>query len=128
VEGGTDGWLTTEAAMAKRKEIAASIRQDAEQLGTTGGPLPRMLRLMESLEYEKDGETARKVEELAGQYVAGLKELSREALEQKKDEVRNVSGTFRFLARWSILPRDFPPAGAINELIRAQGWDKRRRQ
>ena len=29
VEGGTDGSLTTEATMAKRKEIAAAIRQDA---------------------------------------------------------------------------------------------------
>jgi hypothetical protein len=51
IEGGTDGYLTSDATMAKRKEIAASIRQDATTLQNAGNSLPEMLRLMESLAY-----------------------------------------------------------------------------
>ena len=40
VEGGTDGWLTTEATMAKRKQIAADIRQDADRLADPAKPCP----------------------------------------------------------------------------------------
>ena len=42
--------------MAKRKEIAAEIRQDAPPRGP-GQPLPQMLRLMESLDYDSDEAT-----------------------------------------------------------------------
>src|SRR6266700_1694691 len=72
VEGGTDGPLTTEATMAKRKELAASIRQDAEKLKDPANPVPELLRLMESLEYEKDEPTVQRVEQMAGQYVQHL--------------------------------------------------------
>ena len=38
IEGGTDGYLTTEATMAKRKEIAAMLRQQATQTRQLGQP------------------------------------------------------------------------------------------
>ncbi len=72
IEGGTDGWLTAEATMAKRKEIAADIRADAEKIKRSDGR-ERMLRLAEvALTYEKDpARRPRKSREMADKYVQG---------------------------------------------------------
>jgi hypothetical protein len=125
-EGGTDGYLSTEATMAKRKEIAAAIRQDAELKKNPTNPLPEMLRLMESLEYEKDEPTLEKVEQMAGQYVASLKQLDAAKLATKRDEARNVSGAFKFLAKFNAVPAAFGPKEALDQLIKDQGWDKKK--
>ncbi len=47
VEGGTDGYLTTEATMAKRKEIAMMVRADAEKRKAGGNPMSEWFRLAE---------------------------------------------------------------------------------
>src|SRR5437867_6251992 len=65
VSGGTDGYLSAQAAHAKRAEIAAGIRKDAASLKDPANPLPEMFRLAESLVYEKNDEVARQVEVLA---------------------------------------------------------------
>jgi hypothetical protein len=125
-EGGTDGWLTAEATMAKRKAIAASLRNDAAQLKNPDRPLPEMLRLMESLEYDRDETTFQKVSQMATAYAAALKALPATELTPKKDEVRNVSGAFAFLAKFKIVPDDFPPKTALEQIIKDQAWDRRR--
>lgn len=124
VEGGTDGYLTTEATMAKRKELAANIRQDAEKMDSAN-PLRQMLRFAESLVYAKDDATFQKVEQMAAQYVAGLKQLSADALKPKKDEVKHLRDVFRYLARFKIIPTDFAPKTQIEEIVKEQNWDKK---
>jgi hypothetical protein len=126
IEGGTDGYLTTEATMAKRKEIAASIRQDSDKLQNPANPLPQMLRLAESLEYEKDDATFQKVEQMAGQYVASLKQLSPDKLALKKDEVKHVRDCFRHMARWKAIPDTFEPKVQIDQIVKEQNWDKKK--
>jgi hypothetical protein len=126
IEGGTDGPLTTEATMAKRKDIAAALRQDAGNLKNAGNPLPEMLRLMESLEYEKDAATFRKVEQMAGQYVESLKQLPADKLAPKKDEAKNLGSAFNFMARFKVIPADFGPKVGLEQLIKDQGWDKKK--
>jgi len=125
IEGGTDGWLTTEATTAKRKEIAAMIRKDAEQIKNPANPLPEMLRLMESLVYEKDPAAFQKVEQMAGQYVASVKQLPADQLASKKDEVRHMRDAFRFLSRFKVISDGFEPKTAIEQFIKDQGWDKK---
>ncbi|MHB9005499.1 MAG: 3-keto-disaccharide hydrolase [Limisphaerales bacterium] len=125
IEGGTDGPLTPEATMAKRREIAATLRQEAGSLKKASNPLPEMLRLMESLSYEKDAATVQTVETMAGQYVAGLKQLPADQLTGKKDEARHVRDAFKYLARWKILPASFGPFEGLQQIIQAQGWDKK---
>jgi hypothetical protein len=127
VEGGTDGWLTKEATMAKREEIAASIRQDAGKLKKQDNPLPEMLRLMESLKYEQHSATMERVEQLAGEYMAALKQLPGDKLPAKRDEVTHVNNAFQFLTRWKIVPANFPPAVEIDRFFKEQGWDKKKK-
>lgn len=125
-EGGTDGPLSLAATTAKRQEIAAGIRQDAASLKNPSNPLPQLLRLMESLVYETDAPTTREVEALAKQYVEATQGLPAAELSGKKDEVKNLAGAFSYLTRFHRLPNDFPPKLAIDQLIKDQGWDKKK--
>jgi prepilin-type processing-associated H-X9-DG protein len=128
IEGGTDGCLTTDVTMAKRKEIAADIRQDAAKLADPSNSLPEMLRLMESLEYEKDAAALQQVEKLATQYVDGLKSLPADKVNARKDEANQLNADFKFLARFQALPSDFPPATALEQFIKEKGWDKKEKK
>jgi hypothetical protein len=125
-DGGTDGYLSVEAATAKRKQIAASIRQDAATLENAANPLPQMLRLMESLIYEKEDGAFQKSEQMAEQYVARLKDLPADQLARKRDEVRNLRDIYRYLARFNLIPATFGPKVQIEQIIKDQNWDKKR--
>jgi hypothetical protein len=125
-EGGTDGYLSTEATMAKRKEIAASIRSEAAKAVNAGQPMPEMRLLMESLVYEKDPATAQKVERMAAQYVADLKALPADKLAARKDEARSLRDAFNYLAKFKIIPADFAPKVQLQQIITDQGWDKKK--
>lgn len=125
-QGSTDGFLSTEAAMAKRKEIAASIRADAPRLKNPANPMPEMLRWMESLVYEKDASTLQTVETMNTAYLASLKQLPAERLAEKQGEARHLRDVFRYLTRWNILPATYGPKVALDQLIGEQGWDKKK--
>lgn len=125
IEGGTDGALTAEASMAKRKEIAAGIRADAAKLksDSTAG----MLRLAESLVYENDPATLAQVQQLADRYVASVKPLGAADLEKRKGEIRSVSGAFKYLAKFKIVPPTFSALAALDRIEKSQGWDKEKK-
>ena len=129
IEGGTDGQpLSTEATMAKRHEIAATIRRDADEHKDAAHPMHELLRRMESLEYEMEAATLQKVEEMAGQYVASLKALPADQLKSKKDEAKHLSGAFGFLVRFKVLPASFAPKVELDSFIKEQGWDKKEKE
>jgi prepilin-type processing-associated H-X9-DG protein len=125
IEGGTDGPLSVAATMAKRREIAARIRQDAAGLKNASNPAPEMLRLMESLEYEKTDAAAQQAEQMAKEYVKDLKALPADQLGARKDEAKQVNGAFQFLANHNLLPADFPPKVELEQLVKDQRWDKK---
>jgi hypothetical protein len=127
IEGGTDGYLSTEATMAKRKEIAAAIRQDAEKLVNPANPLPELLRLAESLEYENDVITSNKVQQMATQCVADLEQLSADKIGTKKDEARRLRDALVFLARFKVLSDSLEPKLRLERIIKNQNWDRRQR-
>lgn len=124
-EGGTDGWLTAEAALAKRAATAAEIRADAATLRDQSDPLPEMQRLFESLVYAPDAAALERASRLAAEYVAKLEALPAAALAGKKDEVKQNAEILGYLAKFKILPADFAPRTALQGMIKAHGWDKR---
>ena len=75
IEGGTDGYLSAEATQAKRQQIAAMIREDAEKLANPTNPVPQMLRLAESLVYDADGDAMQKADQMAHEYLANVEQL-----------------------------------------------------
>lgn len=124
-EGGTDGYLSSEAIIAIRKQTAARIRRDAGQLGNPTDPVPQLLRLMESLVYEKDETTMRQVEQMAIAYVQTAKQLTAEKLEAKKDEALRLSKAFHYLSRANMLAADFGPKRELETFIKEQQWNKK---
>ena len=124
-EGGTDGYLSTEATMAKRKEIAAMIRQDAEKLKDASNPVPEMLRLAESLVYEPNEDASNRAGELANEYWTAIKELPPEKLAAKKDEIKHLRNVCNYLIRFKILSPDADAKVQLDELIKQQNWDKK---
>lgn len=125
IEGGTDGYLTTEATTAKRLEVAAMIRQDAEKLKNASNPMPEMLRLAESLVYDNNADTAEKARQLADQYWAELEQLPADKLAAKKDEVKRLRDICKYLARFNIIPADAEMKVKLDALIKEHNWDKK---
>jgi hypothetical protein len=125
IEGGTDGYLTTEATQAKRSEIAAMIREDAAKLKDPANPLPEMLRWAESLVYERNQPALERMQQLAAQYVADLQKLPPEKLAAKKDEVKRLGNTYNYLARFAIIPADNVQKRQIEMIIKEQKWDQK---
>jgi len=125
IEGGTDGYLTTEATMAKRKEIAAMLREQAAKLADPANPVPQMLRLAESLVYERDDDTAQKAGELASQYFNALQQLPPDKLAAKKDEVKHMRDVCKYLIRFDVIPADYEGKAALDQMIKEHNWDKK---
>ncbi|HWX21482.1 MAG TPA: DUF1080 domain-containing protein [Candidatus Binatia bacterium] len=125
IEGGTDGYLTTEATMAKRHEIAAMLRQDADKLKNPSNPVPEMLRLAESLVYENDPDTAHRAGDLAGQYWANIEQLPPDKLDAKKDELKHLRDVCKYLARFNVIEPDAEAKVKLEQLIKEHNWDKK---
>jgi hypothetical protein len=125
IEGGTDGYLTAEATAAKRSELAAMLRKQAAELADPANPVPEMLRLAESLVYDRDEAAFQRGEQLANQYMASLKQLPADKLSAKKDEVRHLRDVCRYLLKCKVIPADFEPKVQLEQLIKDQHWDKK---
>ncbi len=121
VEGGTNGYLTTEATMAKRKEIATDIRTAAAKL--QGDAL--MFQLMESLTYENDPATLAKVQPMLDAAVAALTGTPKDKIESKKGEVNALKRAVEYLGKCKVLPNDHAAKAAMESIIKANGWDKK---
>jgi len=122
IEGGTDGQLTPAATTAKRAQIAASIRADAQKLPADSKD--QMLRLAESLAYQKDPQVAERIVSWAKSCASEIKSLSGDKLNARKDEVKELQHAFDYLARFDILPEAAAPAAELQGVIKAQRWDK----
>ena len=127
VEGGTDGYLSTEATMAKRGEIAAMLRKDAEKLKNPANPVPEMLKLGESLVYEHDEGAVERGKQLAEQYLGQLQQLSPDQLNAKKDEIKHLRDVAKYLAKFDIIPADAEVKTAIEQIVKDHGWDKKQK-
>ena len=88
-------------------------------------PAPSLLRLMESLVYEKDEPTMQQVQSSTEQYIASIKQLPADKLAGKKDDVRRLTAAYKYLANWQIVPASFEPKVEVEKLAKDQGWDKR---
>lgn len=125
VEGGTDGYLTTEATLAKRAEIAAMLREQSEKLKDPNNPVPEMLRLGESLVYEQDDAAMERAGHLAHEYLAAIQELPPEKLAAKKDELKHLRDISRYLARFGVIPEDAEGKLQLEQIVKEHNWDKK---
>jgi hypothetical protein len=125
IEGGTDGYLTAEATLAKRAEIATMIRHDADRLKNPDNPLPELMRLAESLVYQHDEQVTDRTQKLAHEYVSELQQLSPEKLAAKKGEIMHVRDVCRYLVRFGVMGQEDEPKPQVDQIIKEHNWDKR---
>lgn len=119
-EGGDTSTMSPEATAAKRKQIAASIRDAAaKQQGKE-----QLLHFMESLTYDADPATITKVTDLATAWHASFKDLAPDKLADKKGEVLQVNKAVQYLVRFKMLPDSFLLNAPLKKLITDLGWDK----
>ncbi len=123
---GISGPLPEEATAAQRKELAAQVRAAAAQLGDK--PLDQMLRLAESLIYVADDATAKDVCARFCAYVAGLQQLPKAKLNDKKDDVKRVRSAFDYLIKFKCFTPDCPARADLEKIVKAQGWDKEKKK
>ncbi len=121
IEGGEGSRLSEEATAAKRAEIAASIREDADGLEGKA----KMLRLMESLYYQVDPAAEAQAGKMANDYAATVAALSGDELAGKEGEIKQISAALNYLAKAAVLPEDNAARTQLNALIKEQGWDKK---
>ena len=117
--------MSTEAAMAKRQETAAALREQARGAANSADPVPEMLALMESLVYAPDEKAMARSVELAEGYVASVTRLSGAELQGKKDQVKQLNDIFKYLLKWKVVAAPFGPQVALDKMIEEQGWNKR---
>jgi hypothetical protein len=120
---GIHGPLSPEATTAKRKEIAAMVREAASKLPENS--LDQWLRLAESLVYEKDEAVAAKVDNFAAKYLADIKQVPADKIESKKDEVKRVSNTLKYLVKFKVVDDKNPTWTELQGFVKTHGWDKR---
>jgi hypothetical protein len=126
IEGGTDGVLSAEATTAKRNQLAAQLRAEAAKLDESGNQ--RLLRLGESLVYEKNPAAMQQFTQLAGSYADSARALSGAALENRKNEIESTLRAFHYLARWDVVPKNFPPIGTLEQIVKSQGWGQQKKK
>lgn len=85
-----------------------------------------MLRLAESLVYAQDQDAIQRAQELSQQYLARVQNLSPAALAAKKDEIKHLRDVTRYLVKFNVIPPDAEAVNALEEIIRDQGWDKKK--
>ena len=125
IEGGTDGYLSTEATQAKRQEIAAKLRQDAEKAKNPANPLPEMLLLVESMVYEPNDTALQRVQELEQQYWDGIQQLPAEKLAAKKDEIKHLRDVCKYLIKCKMMSEDSQEYAELSRMIKENNWDKK---
>ncbi len=126
IESPSDSYLTLEATTAKRKEIADGIRQNAAKAENPANPVPQLLLLAESLEYDNDAAIAGKVQQMVSQFVNDLVALPPDQIAAKRDDARRLRDALRFLARFKVISDTLEPKVKLEKFITEHNWDTRR--
>jgi predicted RNA-binding protein Jag len=122
LDGGTDGFLSVEATLVKRAEIAAMIREDAATLES----MERAFRLLESLVYEDDESARAEANQLVAAYVQYLQGLSGAALLREKGTALKLDQALQYLRKFNFLEADDPALSQVRSIVDANKWRKRR--
>lgn len=121
LDGGTDGRLSVEATMAKRAEIAESIRKDARSMEG----VDKALRLYESLIYLEDAEARSKAGELVQKYLDAFAAAPAEERESYRGKMLQLDRALQYLKKYQFIEDDYDVLVKVDQVCKEQGWKKR---
>ena len=122
-EGGDVSHMSEEATAAKRASIAAMLRADAAKQQGNG----KMMKLMESLVYAPDAAALAESTQFSADFLASVKDLSGEALEQKKGQIRQVHEALKYLSKYKVIPTALPEEPVLGGIIEKAGWNEKKK-
>ncbi len=122
----TGPYRRPEAIRAKRAEIAAQVRADADKMLAAGNKVEGMRRLWESLIYEAQAATLQRCVELATSYAREVAALPAAEAEKRKGEILGVMGDLEYLVRHEIAPAMKAPHDEIRRKADELGWLKKK--
>lgn len=122
IEGGDTSHMSEAATTAKRKEIAAKLREEAAQQEGDA----KMYHLMESLCYEQDKSALEQVNAMTAAFITDLKATPKNKLEARKADALKFKTAADYLVKFKLLPDDFTPKAEITEIVKANEWDKKK--
>ena len=121
LDGGTDGRLSVEATMAKRTEIAGSIREDAESMGG----VDKALRLFESLIYREDAPARAQAEKLVQEYLAEFAAAAPDESGSYRGKMLELDRALQYLKKYQFIEENNELLVAVDRICKEQNWKKR---
>lgn len=121
LDGGTDGRLSMEATMAKRAEIAGSIREDARSMGG----VDKALRLLESLIYLEDAEARAKAKQLVQDYLAEFAAAAPNEVGSYRGKMLELDRALQYLKKYQFIEEDNDLLVTVDRICKEQDWKKR---
>jgi len=121
LDGGTDGRLSIAASMAKRTEIAKSIRSDAQSL--TG--VDKALRLFESLVYHENAQARAEAEQLLRAYLDKFAAASVDQVDAYRNKMLELDRMLQYLKKHYFIGDKHEALAAIDRICKEQDWKKR---
>ncbi|HKK19021.1 MAG TPA: DUF1080 domain-containing protein, partial [Opitutales bacterium] len=121
LEGGTDGRLSVEATMAKRAEIAESIRGDAQSMEG----IDKALRLFESLIYLQNPETRAEAEKLTQAYLDQFAAATSAEKDAYRGKMLELDRALQYLKKYQFIEEDNELLNTVDRICKDQGWKKR---
>ena len=122
-EGGDVSHMSEEATAAKRATLAAGLRADAAKQQGTG----KMLKLLESLTYTPDAAALAESTKLSADFLASVKDLSGDPLEQKKGQIRQVYSALEYCAKHKIAGAALAEQAPLAAIIEKAGWNEKKK-
>lgn len=117
LDGGLDGRLSKEVTLAKRNEIAAELRADAD--GLQGSV--KTLRLLESLVYQFDESIWKEAEGDIQAFIERIESLSSDERQSEKKRIQEFAQALRFLNKFERI-EDVSQLDALQAVLKAEGW------
>jgi hypothetical protein len=123
-DGGLKGPYTDPLVVkAKRLETAAKIREEAK---AASDRMQKVQLLMESLAYENQADTAKRVERMLNRFLGSLKDADQGQVDARKGQIMALRGSIKYLTQNRIVPGDFPPKLAIEALVEKYKLDEKK--
>lgn len=124
LDGGTDGFLSPEATLAKRVETASTLREQAQSLEG----VDKALVLLESLIYQLSESAQLEAETLVADYLKQLSTQSGTSIQAEKKTVQKLHGAFTYLKKYGFIPKVHGLSGEIQALAIENGWVKTKKR
>lgn len=120
LDGGTDGRLSVEATMAKREDIASSIREDAQNMEG----VDRALHLFESIVYFESAESRAEAEKLIQTYLDEFAAAPSAEIGLYRSKMLELDGALHYLKKYQFIEKDNELLETVDQICKAQGWKK----